>query len=429
MKKKVVDILPPEKPSGIIQKIKKPSLERRSEPERPIKIEAIPRRETTNKKKILLYVLPLPVLLISVFLIGFFVSKVEIKIWPETEILNFQTQLTVDSEASIIIDATKKIIPGEIKEVTKTITDVFSATGESSKKARGTIRLYNSYTTKTENWLAGTRFVSEEGKLFKSENRIQVPGAEIKDGKLEASYVDVPVVAVEEGPEYNIGSSHFSIYVFRGTARYTKYYGESFNPMTGGGQSTSVTEQDLLNAKNSVTDRLKSESKTALMNDIKGDSVFLDDVLEIEIVEEFSLANEGYEAGQFTYSIKGSAKTIIFKKEHSESIVKELLKPQTKENQLVYEDSLEIIYTPEVVDIEAGKFVVNADISVKTYPKLDLIVLKKGLMGKTLQETSILIKNQSDIMKTDVRFWPFWIKTVPEDLDKIRIEYPIIDQG
>ena len=156
MVKKVVDILPPQKQPKITIKSKRLLFERKVKSQEPLKI------EEGNKKNRLLYLLLLPIFLASVFLIGFLMAKVQVKIWPETESLTVKTQFTVNT-AMLGLDTTKKVLPGEIKEVLKTVSDVFAATGESSEKAQGVIRLYNSYTTKTETWLAGTRFVSEGG--------------------------------------------------------------------------------------------------------------------------------------------------------------------------------------------------------------------------------------------------------------------------
>jgi hypothetical protein len=69
------------------------------------------------------------------------------------------------------------------------------------------------------------------------------------------------------------------------------------------------------------------------------------------------------------------------------------------------------------------------NLSVTTYPDIDLQFLKKELSGKSLTEAESFLKQQPGF-RGEVSpwpFWAFWVKSVPENLNKIEIEYPIID--
>ena len=204
MAKKIIDISPPKKAEKLPEKIpslvfKKPEFK-------------IPFPKITFPKfsfKIGLISLSLFVL-IFLFLLSFTLSKAEIKIWPEVETRNFRAKITVDKEIKSP-DFKNNILPGKIFEAEKTVSEEFPASGKILKKAEGIIRLYNNFSTQNENWLAGTRFVSSDGKLFKSKDKIAVPGAQIKNGKIAPSFVDVPVIAAEGGADYNIGLLNFQL--------------------------------------------------------------------------------------------------------------------------------------------------------------------------------------------------------------------------
>jgi len=215
MAKKIIDILPPKPPTTFSEERPKPFLEKKKEA-----------RSGGGQNPLLLFakkkwwgVLPFFVL-IFLFLLSFRFSKAEIKIWPEVETRNFRAKITVDKTAENP-DFKNNILPGKIFEAEKTVSEEFPASGRVLKKAEGIIRLYNNFSTQNENWLDGTRFVSSDGKLFKSKDKISVPAAYIKNGKIIPSFVDVPVIAAEGGADYNIGPSKFSIVAFRGTPRYT----------------------------------------------------------------------------------------------------------------------------------------------------------------------------------------------------------------
>ena len=71
--------------------------------------------------------------------------------------------------------------------------------------------------------------------------------------------------------------------------------------------------------------------------------------------------------------------------------------------------------------------ILSLSLSSKIYPKIDLGALKEGLIGKSLSETKIFLENQPQIIRTEIRLFPFWLKSIPKDIKKIEINYPIID--
>ena len=85
-------------------------------------------------------------------------------------------------------------------------------------------------------------------------------------------------------------------------------------------------------------------------------------------------------------------------------------------------ESLKIDFNPESIDLKSEKIILNLDITAKIYPDINEIILKKALFGKSLKETQILLEEQPQAAKVQVKFWPFWVKKVPQDMGKIKIE-------
>ena len=419
MPKKIIDILPPEEKKK--EEVVKEEVLEKEKPEFKVKI-TFPKFPL--KKGLVL--LPLFVL-IFLFFLSFKFSKAEIKIWPEVETRNFRAKITVDKEANNP-DFKNNLLPGKIFEAEKTVSEEFPASGRVLKKAEGIIRLYNNFTTQSENWLAGTRFVSSDGKLFKSKDKIAVPGAQIKNGKIAPSFVDVPVIAAEGGADYNIGPSKFSIVAFRGTPRYTKFYGESSGTMAGGGEVPQVKKEDLENAEKILTEKAKIESEKALEAKIPTEFLFSKEIFETKILEKFSLAQIGAETEKFNFQVRANCTTISFLREDINNFAKEYILSQIPEDKKLFKESLKTEYSPEKpFSFESGKTTLSLTFSAKIYSEIDLDSLRKGLVGRSLAETKTFLENQPDILRTEVRFFPFWIKNVPKSLEKIEIKYPLVD--
>jgi hypothetical protein len=426
MDKKVTDILSPrEVEKREFKGIPSGDGEIWSQPEEPkVKI-------PSAGKKVFIFTL---VILVLAFVFCYFtLSKAKIDIWPEIRVLSSETTLTVDKGVKDSNFLTK-VIPGIVIEKEKTVTESFPASSKVFKeeKAGGTIRVYNEYSTASQVLVATTRFVSAEGKLFRTPERITVPGGHYEGEEFIPGEIDVRVVADQPGPDYNISPSTFSIPGFAGTDRYTKFYAKSFQLMTGGSSEEvfQVTEEDLVKAKEVLTEEAKLESESALKDYLESEefsagSYYLEKAIQTEILETFSLAEVGEEVENFSFQVKAKSETLAFKKEGIESFAREFILPQVPEGSELYEESLTVNVSPETINLDSGKIILSLDISAKIYSGIDTFVLKDNLRGRSLAETKIFLENQPQITKIEVEFWPFWVRRVPEDLNKIKFNLRI----
>lgn len=424
--KKVVDIFSPQK------KEEKPIIEFAPDKEPPlVRLKSLkPGIKFSNKKKALAGGC---FLFLTLLFCYFALAKADIEISPQTQILTLETKLTVDQSINEA-DFSSKVIPGELFQKEKAVAENFPASGSATKegKAEGTIRVYNEYSTASQVLVATTRFISAEGKLFRTPKRVTIPGGTYEKGKLVAGYADIKIVADESGPEYNIGPSTFSIPGFAGTDRYTKFYAKSSEPMAGGflqGASL-VTKQDLEQAEESLTSKAKEQTGNSLREELRsgdysGKYIFIEKAIDTAITETFSLAKEGTEANDFNYQAKAKSKTIIFKKENLNSFVKDFLLSKTPQGYKVHDESLKIEYLPETINLSAGKITLSLNISATVYFDVNLSNLKEAVSGKSLTGSKLFLENQPGVGRVQVDFWPFWVKKAPENLDKISIRLQI----
>lgn len=361
--------------------------------------------------------------LVGILVLSFNFSKAEVRVWPKVEKADFGDKIIVSSYTQEI-NFLKKEIPGKIFEFEKEIEKSFPATGKALKKAEGVIRLYNSFTTKNETWKAQTRFVSSEGKVFLSKEKIEVPGAKIENGKIVPSFVDVPVVAAEGGNEYNIGPSKFAIPAFKGTERYFKYYGESFQPMKGGGEVTVVSSKDLEEGLKKLEEWVVKENPEEILGEIPENFFIPKEGVFVEILEKSFDKKEGAEADQFSIKAKLKIKVLGIERRILKSFLEREFYSKLKGKILFSKEKIDASLGTR--DFQGGKFLLNLNVSTFVSQSLDVEKIKKEIAGKSLKEAIESLKKEN-IEKAKIKIFPFWSFQVPENLEKIDVVVQGVD--
>lgn len=426
MPEKIFDIYPPQtvhrlEPKKILRKIARKKL---------------PKRD----RAVLLTLGTFVIIGFFAFLFFSLLSQAQIEIWPETEVLNFEEEIEISVQKDQP-DYLAKVFPGRIFEEELEISQEFLATGKISKteRARGQIRVYNAYSDSSQVLIINTRFISAEGKLFRSAKKVRIPGGKYDArGRLAPGFLDIEIIAAEPGEEYNIGSSTFSIPGFVGTSKYTSFYGKSFGNMTGGfrGEVIQVTQADLDKAKDALVKKLFEGREAALRNKMPSGFIWVDESLFQEVVESVPSVSAGAETQTFKFGIKINFKVISFKKSDLENFAKEFIILQMSQmsrdeilaeggfwlKKKIQENSLKINYKFSSIDWQLEKIILDLDFSAKIYPDINKNVLKKAILGKSLEETQILLASQLYVQKSEVKLWPFWARKIPKKEEKIKIK-------
>lgn len=446
--KKVIDILPPKKLPLIGSnngKTRVDASSRFTSEEDYISLQENKHKENLSVfTRLLLFVFFIGVASLAVFAY-LKLPKAEVKIWPEYKIVRFTQKIVADTKNNSddpSLWAKNLDIPAKIFEDEKTISQQFSASGNIQKTsfAAGQVRLYNAYSTSSQVLVANTRLISAEGKLFRTIDKVTIPGGKYNKDKLEPGSVDVKVKAAEEGQDSNIEPSTFSIPGFGGTPKYTAFYGKSFTQMSGGFKGTvpQVLQADMDNARNILSEKALQESKSSLNNKVTSDFVILEKALKQEITDSSSSYAVGAEANSFSYTVKAKSTLIAFRKTDLQSLVEasltnqvsdpEILKSELSKGLKAWPESLKINYsTDEVVfpsasDQALGKITLSLESSSLLVYDIDTKKVKELIVGKTFAEVRANLDDQVVIQKSDIKFWPFWVNKVPGDASRIKIE-------
>lgn len=345
--------------------------------------------------------------------------KAEIIIFPKTEIVSYNGEITIDSRISEM-NFDNNHLPGNVFKLEKSQSERFSASGEEieEKRAEGILRVYNNHSELQQTLVINTRFISSDRKLFKSTERITIPGK----SQTGPGYADVRVIAVEPGENFNIERTlKFSIPGLQGTAMYTSIYAENINPITGGfiGRLPKIIQQDVDNARESLIANFISSFKEEIKKNNSG-IILIDDLINIEILEEKinPKIEENYES--FELYIKVSIQAIFFNESDFRSLIKKRLLNQSmtedlKENFLFTKkdvwDDFDLFY--EVISKNESRAILRVDASGLIYPQVNEELLKEKISNREIKEITDLISSHAMVEKVEINVRPSWISKIP----------------
>ncbi len=396
------------------------------EPKEYIHHAHIARRKPEKKERTRFYILAIAAVILAVILVYcaiFILPRVEIKISTKKANWDYNNPVIINSKIAEA-DVLSRQIPAAILSQKKNATITWPATGTKylEQKAEGSITIYNAYGMLPQILVAGTRFQSPEGKIFKLKEKIIVPGAKTENGKIIASSIDAEVVADQPGESYNIGPiSRFSIPGFLTTDKYEKFYGTAKNQRAGGfiGQGKYPVQEDIKKAKEGVEKQIENLTLSFLYSQIAGQNLKI-----IESGNQFSVIKKNINTntdkdGKFSIYIKAEGSIKVFREN-------DLLKLMTEMAKQVIGDG----YQLKSYNIEYGNISEDQKNKTNTLPikfsgvfnkPLNLDDFKSSILGKSENDLKGIVFSSSNIEKADISFWPFWVKKVPQNEKRARI--------
>lgn len=335
----------------------------------------------------------------------------------------FQLRVKADANISSIQEA-NLVIPAQVfvRSITKSKTIVTSGEREINERARGIIKVYNTFSSAPQTLVATTRFISEEGKLFRTQKTIVVPGAEVEGGRIIPSSKDVEVVAAESGAEYNIGSSSFSIPGFKGTAKYLAFYGKSDSSMSGGRIASVrvVSRSDYEGAENQLRDELRSAASEEIQISLQEGFIApkgADSISDVVITSTKSIDEE---ADEFEMSGAISLKAFVVRSGDVMQLLKGDFESRFEGRRLLLEGQ-EIDYKILGTDFVSSVLDLQVSYSARAAQNVSGSDIKEGVLGKEEKEVRAFLASYPGISEARVTFWPFWVHNIPIDPSKTEV--------
>ena len=352
-----------------------------------------------------------------------FLPKAKIQITAKKTDWNY-VEAVIAAKDIAAVDISQKQIPAEVFSVKKNFNFSFAATGKKQieKKAGGKIIVYNSFSSDSQPLVSGTRFQSPDGKIFKLTEKIIVPGAQVVEGKIVSSNIEATVIADQPGSQYNIGPiSRFSIPGFQGTPKEREFYAESKEAMKGGfiGEAAYPTDEDIKKSKEKAEKDLKDYVDSYLSLQIPPEFKFIDASRQFNIIKEEVNSNTD-EKGNFTVFAEGESSVIGFREADLISLIEKTAQSNLGANFKIKNYQLE--YGVGRPDFKKGKISFAVDFKGVFEEPIDIESFKQKILNKDEKELKIFISSFSNIQKTTVSFWPFWVKKTPDNIKRITVE-------
>lgn len=307
------------------------------------------------------------------------------------------------------------------KTVSATTSVKSSDTKKVSQKATGQITIYNNFSSAAQPLVAGTRFSTKDGKIYKLDKAVTVPGLK---GSTPGT-ITVAVTADTGGESHNIPASDFTLPGLKGGAKYTKIYGKSTAPMTGGlvGDQPVITTDDKNKAEQGLKESLAEEVGKLTNNQIPPGYILLDGAQLISYNDSKQTATGDATSATLTQS----------------AVVTLVLLDRTSLSQYLVKGAI-TDYRGEPVDIKSAD---NLKVTVNTKEKLDLDStqkislslkgkatliwildkedLKKALAGLTEKSYPAALAKFPSISKSSVSFTPPWFRYLPKNINRITV--------
>lgn len=381
-------------------------------------------KNKNTKKKFGKYLFFLGAFIVFAFFILNFFASVKIFITPKVESFTFNNEkFTADQKNNENLTFEVMIVEGKEE---KTVS--FSNIEKLSTKAKGTVVIYNEYSTSPQKLLINTRLSDDDGLVYMTDKAITVPGYTKSGTKIIPGSVMITVTAQESGDKYNSELKDFKIVGFKGTPKYEKIYARAKTGFSGGASGDFYIPTD--KERGEINTDLEIKLKNALSKKIEAEIpegyIFYPQSTQFVFsIDKNKFLSESKEAN---IEANGKLSTVIFKEDliKNEIIKKSYPKAEDK-------DFKEIII-PEIKNLEFRFLDPNFKISKETESisfeltgsftlEWHLLIdeLKESLVGVSKKDMDAIFASDPGISKVRVIFRPPWQKKIPKDLQRIKI--------
>lgn len=391
-------------------------------PKKPSKTKRVPNFDSFRKKLLIFGTLGAALVVFLVWAI-IFAPRGTITIVAETT--PKQINATVSLRPGANTDIKNKIIRPIVKQMKKTETIDFTATGskEVGEKATGKVEVTNR-SGLSRTFSAGTPIITAAGLQFTFNEAATVAGASVSSsGTVVPGSLTASVTAVNIGADYNIASGT-ALTVNNGSLIDI----EAAASFSGGSKKTVkvIQQSDLDLAVEKLKDQGdKNQIKNQLESQFDDDTTVLNDSFTISYGNATSkpALGEAIESGNATATMEITYTLIGIAKKDLESLIDTEI--GNLDEQKVYDNGLS--------KIGFSNFAANNNgysVTIKTAAQIGPDLgkreqqIKENAVGKRSGEIVANIEAIAGVNSVKVQFSPFWVTTAPA-VDKLTVEFTV----
>jgi len=323
-------------------------------------------------------------------------------------------------------DFAKGIVSSTSQQAQKDEAVEFEATGQKDvgEKAKGTLKV--SKLTQTPYGVpAGTRFTSSNGTVFTTDSSATIPASSACFPSFCAQSATVSVTADQSGTSSN-GIS--------GNASGPDGTTGSFQGSTAGGTTKVakvVSSDDIERAQGQLIGASSDAQKAELKKLFTNGEVIIDSSFVVDRAAAVSTPAVGAEAadGKAKLSISTKYSIQAVSKNDLDSYLRNSLESNLddKETQKVYSTGVD---EATISNFRKDGETLNASVNAKgsVGPVIDEAKIKNQVKGMKYGEVQQSIETMDGVKNVDVQFSYFWVRTVPNNSDKISIQFKVQDE-
>ncbi len=374
--------------------------------------------QQTHKSRYMFWLVAAVSVLFFLFALSYFFLKVVVTVNPKT------VNAILNENLSASKNSGEEVLPFDLIVLSGEEEKTLEAKEEKDviKKAEGIVVIYNTFSSANQLLSIDTRLEGSNGKIYKTKKQIIIPGMKGS----EPGSIEVDIYGAEAGGEYNSGPLDFTIFGFKGTPKYTKFYARSKGSISGGliGKVPFVSDVQKESAQNDLKNILEQKLFKKAADQIpKGfilfkDGVFLD-------INESNIDFASSKDKMLPMKIRGTLYGFLFDEAKlTKKIAEKNIKdydgsPVSIDN--IRDLTFTLAHKENISFADVKKIDFNLKGSARVVWKLDENKFVSDLVGKSKKDFKQILLKYPNIESADLEISPFWKMSLPDKSRHIKL--------
>ncbi len=369
------------------------------------------------------------VLLTGGYLLLFQFSSVDVRIVATKQDVSATSVVVLDPTVTEIGEVGGKLtMPGKLlneEQYSASWTGEATGVGRKGNKAGGTVTVFNN-SAAAVTIPVGTKILNKTtGKSYTLTEAVTLAAATIDDVVEPAKKENVPMAALEFGPEYNIDTATTQNYSIDGFDD-DDVFARSFDQITGGTvqEFTTVSEENITALKAAKAAEFKTQAENKLKSLIPAGSFLIPETIQIIETKVSTVPKTGEESLDDTFSLTIEATVVgILVSNEDFKDLGEMLISDSESSSVVNQ-----LETPQITKVTKGEGdIYTLDITTQGSigENLDAEQIARDLAGNSFPNAKQYLEDLNGVESFTIRFGPAFIpeflQFVPSSTDRISI--------
>ncbi|MEA2092385.1 MAG: baseplate J/gp47 family protein [Patescibacteria group bacterium] len=274
-----------------------------------------------------------------------------------------------------------------------------------------TVEVCQDYTASSNLYIEGTRFTSNDGLLFRANEKFTVLGTG------QGGCVEIEVTADEAGEEYNLSEGTIlHLPGLQGTVVYENVTGTSVNLVTEGSieEVPYLREEEKIVTEENLKQEILEKGKKAIKE--KYNEEYLIGYYEVEVIEK-RIFEEGETSEKFNFEIDAEVRAFGIEYDFLDSFAKDFI----PEGYTLDEESKQIESIFNNINFQEQSAEISLIFSAIIYNEIDKEGLKREVAGLNFQEAQTKIQESIDLKGFTIYNRPIGLLKKVSSADRIKI--------